>query len=291
MTPTSKRASIYAILAAILYALSSPISKILLDSLSPTMMAALLYLGAGLGMLIMGSVTRGTQQNRPEKSLTKQEWPFILGMILLDIAAPILLMHGLNYTTAANVSLLNNFEIVATSLIACIFFGEKISPRLWIAIILVTIASILLSIEDVGSLSFSIGSIFVLLACICWGLENNLTRKLSDKNPIHIVVIKGLGSGTGALIIAALLTEIRGDAGHILVALLLGFVAYGLSIYFYVRAQRDLGAAKTSSFYASAPFFGVIFSFLIFRDIPSSSFLTPLLIMAVGAYLSASDHG
>ncbi|MFZ3150410.1 MAG: DMT family transporter [Anaerolineaceae bacterium] len=291
MNPTSKRASIYAILAAILYAISSPISKILLDSLSPTMMAALLYLGAGLGMLIMGSVTKWTQQNKPEKSLTKQEWPFILGMILLDIAAPILLMNGLNHTTAANVSLLNNFEIVATSLIAFIFFGEKISPRLWIAIILVTIASILLSIEDVGSLSFSIGSIFVLLACICWGLENNVTRKLSDKNPIQIVVIKGLGSGAGALIIAALLNEIRGDAGHILVALLLGFVAYGLSIYFYVRAQRDLGAAKTSSFYASAPFFGVIFSFLIFRDIPSSSFLTPLIIMAVGAYLSASDHG
>lgn len=242
-------------------------------------------------MLIMGSVTKWTQQNKPEKSLTKQEWPFILGMILLDIAAPILLMNGLNHTTAANVSLLNNFEIVATSLIAFIFFGEKISPRLWIAIILVTIASILLSIEDVGSLSFSIGSIFVLLACICWGLENNVTRKLSDKNPIQIVVIKGLGSGAGALIIAALLNEIRGDAGHILVALLLGFVAYGLSIYFYVRAQRDLGAAKTSSFYASAPFFGVIFSFLIFRDIPSSSFLTPLIIMAVGAYLSASDHG
>ena len=291
MNPTSKRASIYAILAAILYAISSPISKILLDSLSPTMMAALLYLGAGLGMLIMGSVTKWTQQNKPEKSLTKQEWPFILGMILLDIAAPILLMNGLNHTTAANVSLLNNFEIVATSLIAFIIFGEKISPRLWIAIILVTIASILLSIEDVGSLSFSIGSIFVLLACICWGLENNVTRKLSDKNPIQIVVIKGLGSGAGALIIAALLNEIRGDAGHILVALLLGFVAYGLSIYFYVRAQRDLGAAKTSSFYASAPFFGVIFSFLIFRDIPSSSFLTPLIIMAVGAYLSASDHG
>ena len=291
MNPTSKRASIYAILAAILYAISSPISKILLDSLSPTMMAALLYLGAGLGMLIMGSVTKWTQQNKPEKSLTKQEWPFILGMILLDIAAPILLMNGLNHTTAANVSLLNNFEIVATSLIAFIIFGEKISPRLWIAIILVTIASILLSIEDVGSLSFSIGSIFVLLACICWGLENNITRKLSDKNPIQIVVIKGLGSGAGALIIAALLNEIRGDAGHILVALLLGFVAYGLSIYFYVRAQRDLGAAKTSSFYASAPFFGVIFSFLIFRDIPSSSFLTPLIIMAVGAYLSASDHG
>ncbi|MFZ3070908.1 MAG: DMT family transporter [Anaerolineaceae bacterium] len=295
MKLTHKQAIFSAILAAALYALSAPVAKLLLDSLSPAMMAALLYLGAGMGMLLLEMAARRDSafHHRTKASLdlplTKQDLPFVVGMIVLDILAPLLLLNGLKLTTSANASLLNNFEIVATSLIAFTFFKEKVSPRLWTSIILVTIASILLSIEDTGSLHFSIGSILVLLACICWGLENNFTRKLSDKNPMQIVVIKGFGSGLGALIIAALLNELHGDLGHVIGALLLGFAAYGLSIFFYVRAQRNLGAAKTSSFYATAPFFGVAFSFLLFRTPPTTLFVIALLIMMAGAYLSATD--
>ena len=212
-------------------------------------------------------------------------------MVLLDIAAPILLMLGLTRTTAANAALLNNFEIVATALIALLLFGEKISRRLWLAIGLVTVSSIVLSLEGGGSLRFSLGSVLVLLACCCWGLENNCTRALSEKDPLQIVVVKGFGSGLGALTIAlASGEELPGfltGAG----ALCLGFVAYGLSIFFYIYAQRDLGAAKTSAWYAVSPFIGAGLSLLIFRQLPGLTFWLALAIMAAGAYFAATDNG
>ena len=208
-----------------------------------------------------------------------------------DIAAPIFLMIGLTGCSAANASLLNNFEIVATSLIALLLFREAVGRRLWSAIILVTISSILLSFEDMSSLQFSWGSLFVLLACVCWGFENNCTRKLSSKNPAQIVIIKGLGSGLGALVLSLVIGERYTGWGFILLALLLGFVAYGLSIYFYIYAQRELGAAKTSTYYAVSPFIGAGLSLLIFHELPSAIFLIALLIMAVGTYLASTEEG
>ena len=272
----------FAILAAALYAVNSPFSKLLLEKLSPTMLAALLYLGAGAGLFLMGTVQKKTGAAQKEKPLTRKELPWTIGMVVLDIAAPISLMVGLKLTSAANASLLNNFEIVATSLIAFTVFKEKITKCLWLGIGLVTAASILLSVEDVSSFSFSAGSLFVLLACVFWGLENNCTRKLSSKNPLEIVVIKGFGSGAGSLGIALVTGEFSIPLPHAVFALLLGFVAYGLSIYFYIYAQRYLGAAKTSAYYAVSPFIGTALSLVIFREIPSVLFLTALAIMIAG---------
>lgn len=280
----------FAILAATLYAISSPVSKLLLKEISPTLMAAFLYLGAGLGMFVVDIIKRRKYSEKTEASLTKQELPYIIGMVALDIAAPILLMVGLTMTSAANVSLLNNFEIVATSLIALMVFKESIGKRLWGAIFLITISSIILSVEDISSFSFSFGSIFVLLASICWGLENNCTRKLSVKDPLQVVIIKGFGSGTGSLIIALILGEKANNISFIIVALILGFFAYGLSIYFYIYAQRDLGAAKTSTYYAISPFIGVVLSLIIFREIPTPSFVIALTIMIIGMYFASTEE-
>lgn len=289
MGSKQSRAVFMAVLAAALYALSSPISKLLLSDVSSKMMAALLYLGAGIGMglvrlvqLRLGKVTR-------EQPLTKKDLPYTIGMVVLDIAAPIFLMTGLNMTTAANASLLNNFEIVATSIIALVIFKEAISKRLWLAIGMVTLSSIVLSFEDVSSFSFSLGSVFVLLACVCWGFENNCTRMLSKSDPLEIVVIKGFGSGIGALMIAFAWGETIPGIGYMLGALVLGFVAYGLSIFFYIYAQRDLGAAKTSAYYALAPFIGVALSFLILRETPTVSFAVGLAIMILGTYFASTD--
>ena len=286
---TNKKAIFFAFLAAVLYALNSPFSKLLLRDVPATMMAAFLYLGAGIGLFLVGVVQKLTGAKEKELSLTRKELPYTVGMVLLDIAAPIFLMLGLRMTTAANASLLNNFEIVATSVIALVVFKEAISKRLWAAIVLVVISSAILSFEDMSSLSFSYGSVFVLLACVCWGLENNCTRMLSSKNPLEIVVIKGFGSGLGALVIAFVLGECLPGAWYILLALLLGFVAYGLSIYFYIYAQRYLGAAKTSTYYAVAPFVGAGLSMLIFWELPSLSYWIALAIMAAGTYLATVD--
>ena len=222
-----------------------------------------------------------------ESPLTRKDLPYTIGMVVLDIAAPVCLMIGLTKTTAANASLLNNFEIAATAVIALFVFKEAVSPRLWGAIFCVTLASTMLSFEDVSSLSFSWGSLLVLLASVCWGLENNCTRMLSAKDPLQIVTIKGIFSGLGSLTIAFLIGEWYFNIPYILTAMLLGFVAYGLSIFFYIYAQRDLGAAKTSACYAVAPFIGTALSFLIFREIPSCIFLTALCIMILGTYLAA----
>ena len=289
MQKTYCRSVLFALLAAALYALNAPFSKLLLAELPPAMMAALLYLGAGLGMFILGTLNRGIRKERKDSKLGRPELPYIIGMILLDIAAPLLLMNGLARTSPANASLLNNFEIVTTTLIALLWFGEFISRRLWAAIALITAASILLTVQDSGSLQFSTGSLLVLAACVCWGLENNLTRKLSFKDPLQVVVIKGFGSGIGALIIALLLHQTHWYLPGVLGALGLGFVAYGLSIFFYISAQRQLGAAKTSAFYAAAPFFGVALSFLIFRTPPSTLFLTALAVMLLGTYFTITE--
>lgn len=282
-------ATALAILAAAFYAISSPVSKILLDTFSPTMMASLMYLGAGIGLSIYLLLRRATGRRSKDPPLERKDTIYVVGMILLDIIAPILLMIGLSKTTAANASLLNNFEIVATSLIALMVFKEAISPKLWGAILLVTVASIILSVEDMSSFVFSTGSLFVLGACVCWGLENNCTRMISSNDPVHITVLKGIFSGLGSLIIAAVLHELVFDPAMILAALCLGFVAYGLSITCYIRAQRDLGAARVSAYYAIAPFIGVTISLLIFQDMPGPWFFVALAIMIAGTWLIAKD--
>ena len=287
MTRKINPSIVWAILAAALYAISTPVSKLLLEDIPPTMMAALLYLGAGIGMLLLGLVRKGLGKGQAERKLTRKDLPFTVGMIVLDIAAPICLMVGLTTTSPANASLLNNFEIVATSIIALSVFKEKISKRLWLSIGLITLSSVILSFEGVSSFRFSVGSLFVLLACICWGFENNCTRMMSQSDPLEIVVLKGFGSGLGALSIALVVGEQIPALRFILVSLLLGFVAYGLSIFFYVYAQRKLGAAKTSAYYAVAPFIGVALSLLIFWKLPSPSFWVALVIMEVGTYLAA----
>lgn len=235
-------------------------------------------------------VQRMTGKGKKEAPLTKKDMPYTVGMVVLDIAAPIFLMVGLTMTTAANASLLNNFEIVATAVIALFIFREAISRRLWLAIVLVTISSAILSVEDVTSFTFSYGSIFVLLACVCWGLENNCTRMISHKDPLEIVVIKGFGSGLGSLVLAFFLGENALPLVYGVCTLLLGFVAYGLSIFFYIYAQRYLGAAKTSAYYALAPFMATALSLVIFREKPSISFFIALLIMAVGTYFASTDN-
>ena len=274
-----------ALLAAGLYAVNIPFSKILLRDIAPVYMASFLYFGAGVGMAGLTVVRRGDK----EPPLTKEELPYTLGMIILDIIAPICLMFGLKSAASANVSLLNNFEIVATTLIALLLFQESVSKRMWAAVGLITLSSILLTFEGTESFRFSYGSLFVLAASLCWGLENNCTRKLSSKSAAQIVILKGLFSGLGSLVVALLMGERLPDWQYILFALGLGFASYGLSIYFYVRAQRNLGAARTSAYYSINPFVGALLSLVILQEALSDTYWIALLIMLVGAGLAVVD--
>lgn len=279
-----------AVLAAALYALNAPFSKLLLDFMPPTLMAGFLYLGAGLGMSAVFALQKLGATRKTEKDLTKTDLPYTVAMVLLDIAAPIFLMVGLKATTAATASLLNNFEIVSTAIIAFVIFKEKISPRLMSGIVFVTLSCALLSFEDISSVKFSYGSLFILLACVCWGFENNCTRKISSKDPMKIVIIKGIFSGLGSLVIGFIVGERILAVWSIFAVLCVGFVAYGLSIYFYVYAQRYLGAARTSAYYAISPFIGALLSLIIFRELPAYTYFIALGLMILGAWLCSKDE-
>ena len=280
-------AVIMALLAATFYAINTPFSKILLEKVTPTFMASFLYLGAGIGVGIM-YLLNSKKEKKIEK-LSKTDLPYTVGMIVLDILAPIFLMIGINIGSASNASLLGNFEIVATTLIAILIFKEVVTSRLWIAIGFITFSSIVLSFEGSGSFKFSLGSLFVILATCCWGLENNCTRMISDKSTYEIVILKGIFSGTGSFIIAIMIGERIPDIKYIFISMLLGFVAYGLSIFLYIRAQRELGAAKTSAYYAIAPFIGTFLSFAVDGDRLSEVYFIGLIFMIIGSVIVVYD--
>ena len=283
---TRHSATALAILAAALYAINIPLSKMLLQNVAPTMMAAFLYLGAGLGLWLLGLVTGAKEKAEP---LTKAELPYTIGMVVLDIAAPILLMLGLQRCGSANASLLNNFEIVATSLIAFFVFREQLSRRLTLAIALVTLASAVLSFEGAGAFRFDAGSVLVLGAACCWGMENNCTRMLSNKSSVQITTIKGIFSGLGSLTVALVIGESIPGLALIGAVALLGFVAYGLSINFYIQAQASLGAAKTSAYYSIAPFLGVFFGMVLLGERPGIQFYLGLALMIAATVLMVKD--
>lgn len=280
-------AIICAILAAVFYALNTPFSKVLLKNISPTFMAAFLYLGAGIGVGFMYLF----QYKKEDSSmrLSRKDLPYTILMVVLDVIAPIFLMIGISIGSSANASLLGNFEIVATSIIALVIFKEDVSKNLWIAIVFITLSSIILSFEGQESFRFSYGSLFVILATMSWGLENNCTRKISNKSSYQIVTIKGLCSGIASLIISIIIGEKFPEIRYTFFALLLGYVAYGLSIFLYVRSQRDLGAAKTSAYYAIAPFIGTFLCFLVNGEALSASYFVGLILMIVGTVFVVID--
>lgn len=256
-TPMNKKilAMLFAVLAAALYAINIPFSKLLLQNVEPTMLASYLYLGAGIGIGLVFLMTKKKTAPADER-FTKKDLPYVLGMIVLDMIAPILLMFGLLDSASSNASLLNNFEIVCTSLIALWIFKEAVSAKMWAAISCITLSGFFLSFEDLASFKPSWGAVLVLLATLCWGMENNCTRNLSGKNTYHVVFLKGIFSELGSLTVALVLGEPFAPLSYMALALLLGFVAYGLSIFFYIKAQGMIGAAKTSAYYAVAPFIG-----------------------------------
>lgn len=282
-----KKAISYALLAAVFYAINTPCSKLLLQHVPATFMAGFLYLGAGTG-IGMVYLFHYKKEDKAER-LAKCDIIYTTGMIVLDIFAPIFLMLGIQYGSASNASLLGNFEIVATTLIALLIFKEKVTGRLWLAVGAIVVASAFLSFEGMDGFTFSYGSLFVLLAASCWGLENNCTRKIADKSTYEIVTLKGLCSGIGSLAIACIIGEDIPDFCYVIPAMLLGFVAYGLSIFTYIRAQRQLGAAKTSAYYAVAPFIGSFLAFLLLREPLHINYLIGLGFMVAGSVLAVAD--
>lgn len=275
-----------AAIGAILFGASAPVSKALLGEIGPVTLAGLLYLGsgAGLGALLIVRKLRGHRDER--LSLKREDLPWLAGSVVAGgIAAPVALLWGLSATSAATGSLLLNFECVATSVIAFAFFREHIGKRILLAIGAITVASIVLSLGGEGGLSLSPGALGVLGSCVLWGIDNNLTRKISSKDPVAIGTIKGLAAGTVNLSIGVLITGATPAAGASLSAMALGCVSYGLSIMFFIVAMRGLGAARTSAWFGIAPFAGALLSFVLLHESPDIRFFIALPLMIAGAVL------
>jgi drug/metabolite transporter (DMT)-like permease len=293
MKPTRFAPIIQALTAALLFGASAPLAKLLLGEVQPIPLAAFLYLGSGLGLLGIKAYQRfGQRSSENEAQIQKSDWPWLAGALLTGgVAAPISLLFGLQHTPAATASLLLNFEGVATTLIAALVFKEAISPRAGWAIAVITLSSIFLSVNLNGNWGFSIGAVGILAACLLWGLDNNLTRNLSAKDPLMIVTIKGLGAGSFSLGLALILGQQFPASGIILGALLLGSLSYGLSIVLFIHAMRGLGAARTSTLFGTAPLAGMLLSFLLFRELPNWLFLIAFPLMLIGTlFLLGEEH-
>ncbi|EGW37994.1 DMT family transporter [Desulfosporosinus sp. OT] len=279
-------------IAGALFGISAPISKLLLGEIAAPLMASFLYLGSGVGLFLLRYFQRSTVLFSEEAKLTKHDWPWLIGAILVGgIAAPIVLMFSLKNTPAASASLLLNFEGVATTIIAVVAFKEAVGKRIGSAVILITLAIILLSWDSSGQWGLSIGAFGILCACILWGMDNNFTRNVSAKDPLMIVMIKGLSAGNFSLILSLILGYSLPAISFILKAMLLGCFSYGLSIILVIQAMRDLGSTRTSALFGTAPFVGTLFSLIIFDESLNASFFLALPIMVVGAVLLLKeDH-
>jgi drug/metabolite transporter (DMT)-like permease len=279
-----------ALLAALFFGASAPISKLLLGDVPPVLMAAFLYLGSGTGISLIKLYQRLTS-NQKEAGIKRPDVIWLAGAIISGgILAPIILMVSLKNTPASTASLLLNFEGVGTTLIALFFFRESISRRALVAIVAITLASIFLSTNFQGGFRLSLGALGILLACFLWGVDNNFTRNISAKDPLTIVAWKGLVAGTFSLILGLVLGQQPPALTTILSIHLLGFVSYGLSTMLFIYSMRGLGAARTSALYGTAPLAGVLLSILIFKDPLTVLFGIAAVLMVAGALMLANEE-
>lgn len=284
---------VQALIAALLFGASAPLAKLLLGEIEPIPLAAFLYLGSGIGLFgikLFQTLNRRGLGN--EAQIKKPDLLWLAGAILAGgVAAPIILLFSLRNTPAATASLLLCFEGVATTLIAFCAFKESISRRAWWAIVLITFASIFLSINLNAEWGFSLGALGIIAACILWGIDNNFTRNISSKDPLVIVTIKGLGAGSFSLAMALILGNKIPALNVILGAMVLGSLSYGISIVLFIHAMRGLGVARTSGLFSSAPLAGMILSFLLFREFPSWLFIIAFPLMVAGTlFLVSEEH-
>ena len=287
---------IYALAAAALFGAATPVSKTMLAGLKPFMLASLCYFGSGLGLaalkLFSGAVSDPGAAREP--ALALRDWPYIAGFILAGgVAAPVLLFKGLLLTTSSGASIMLNLELIFTSLIAWAVFKEHTGGRFWAAAALVVSGAALLSV-DFSSFSFLLGrgAVLVALSAFFWGVDNNLTAKLSVKDPVSIALIKGLAGGSINLALAFWAGELVWTPALLLPGLALGALSYGASLVLFIMAMRGLGAARSGAVFGAYPFFGAALSVIFLKEPLSFPLLSAFVLMALGFYLVVSErHG
>jgi drug/metabolite transporter (DMT)-like permease len=283
-----------ALASAVLFGVSTPIVKILVGSVPPLMLAGLLYAGSGIGLALFCAVRRMGAGRRVPLALPRgADRLWLAGAVFFGgVLGPMLLTSGLARSTASTASLLLNLEAVFTALLAWFLFGENRGRRVALGLLCIVAGSLLLTGIPSGRIQGATGGVLVALACLCWGIDNNLTRKVALNDAALIAGIKGVIAGTVNLGLAALLGQALPPAGALALAMIVGFFGYGLSLVLFVIALRHLGSARAGAYFAVAPFFGTVVSVLLLGDSLSPALMGAGLLMAVGVWLHLSErHG
>ena len=277
-------------MAAVLFGASTPIAKALLEGTSPQVLAGLLYLGSGVGLGALWLLRRA-RGFVPDAPLTRRDLPWLSGAVLFGgVVAPLALMAGLNRTPASASSLLLNLEGVFTALIAWIVFAENVDRRIALGMFSIVAGGALLSWQGRLAWGGAVGPVLVVVACVGWAIDNNLTQKVSASDPVQIAALKGAVAGTVNLLIGLGLNGVLPGIPRVAGALALGLLSYGVSLVLFVLAMRSLGTARTGAYFSLAPFVGAAGGLLFWRDPVSPLFFAAAALMALGLWLHLTER-
>ena len=280
-----------AVVSAILFGASAPFAKILVTDTAPQLLAGLLYVGSGVGLGLLWLRRRIHENSRRETSLKRGDIPWLAAAITFGgVLGPVLLMIGLARTAAASASLLLNFEGVFTALLAWFVFHENFDRRIALGMLAIVAGGVALSWQGGVSLGGIAGPFAIVGACLCWGIDNNLTQRVSIGDPVQIAMIKGLTAGSVNTGLAFLLGARLPAAPRVAGAMALGFLSYGLSLVLFVLALRRLGTARTGAYFSTAPFVGAALSLALFHERPGSLLIVAAVLMGAGVRLHLTEH-
>jgi drug/metabolite transporter (DMT)-like permease len=288
----NRRAVIIALLSAVLFGISTPAAKALLGTINPTILAGLLYCGAGFGIALLRRVAGGVLGGKASQApLERKDVPWLSGAIFFGgIVGPILLMLGLARTDAATASLLLTLEGVATALLAWFVFHENFDRRIALGMACLVAGALVLSWSGTPSMTGLLGPLAIVGACLAWGIDNNLTRKVSLADPLQIVEIKGLVAGPISLLLGLSIGAPLPGLSSATLAGIVGFFGYGVSLALFVVALRHLGTARTGAYFSTAPFIGAVVAVILLREPVTWQLAAAGLLMGLGIWLHLTER-
>jgi drug/metabolite transporter (DMT)-like permease len=276
-----KKSILIMALAACLAAVNVPFSKYLLTAMPVYLLASLTFLGGAIGSGLVFLILRLLKKDK-EALLSGKDWLYVGIINLLDCGSNAMLFSGLALLSGETASLLQSFEVVATAFFAFTLFKEKASWRLLTGIALIVAASVLLSFDPEAGYEFKPAALLIVGATLCWGIDNNLTKKISGKDPLEFTMIKCATPGLVLLGVSLLLGERFYDGAMIGYSLLDGAISYGFSVVLLAYGFKKLSAAAGTTIYAANPFIGAILSLCFFPSVPSWSFYVALALLLLG---------
>ena len=286
-----RQAIAYALLSAALFGTSAPLAKVLLGAVPPLLLAAILYLGSGLGLVVWLALRRALSASRHPASLAGSDLLWLAAATGAGgVIAPVLLVFGLVRTDSATASLLLNLEAVLTAAMAWVAFGENVDRRVFLGMMAIVAGGVLLAWQEAPNAGGLMGPALIAGACLAWAFDNNLTRRISGGDAATIACLKGLIAGSVNMTLAIVLGNALPPAGAMTAAALVGFLSYGVSLVLFIVALRHLGTARTGAYFSVAPFFGAALAVVVLSEQTTVIFWIAAMLMAFGVRLHLTER-